>query len=76
MFCGAAVEHVAATHDPRAEFGGGHVEDVRQEPGVGHDFTVYAQPGHAAVRIDREPDVGEPARTVHCEQILAVAGER
>src|SRR6185312_3246383 len=57
---GRGVEHVAAPDDRAAVLQRGQVERVRGEvERVGDDVPVDAQPGHAAVGVLAQPDVGD-----------------
>ena len=55
-----AVEEVAAAGDPAAVLEGREVDGAERldRPRVGDDLAVHAQPGDAAVGVDREPHVG------------------
>src|SRR4029453_1561822 len=51
-----AVVHVARGDDDPAEVNGGEVGgDPVEQPGVGEHGAVDPQPGHAAVRVDDQP---------------------
>jgi hypothetical protein len=54
------VKGVGAAGHPAAVLRGREVDDAGQEPGIGHRGAVHPEPGHSAVRIDRQPDVGPP----------------
>ena len=46
---------------------------------VGHHLAVHAQPGHAAVRVDGQPHVGEPragTSTANALRLSPASGER
>ena len=46
------------------------------QPGVGDDLAVHPQPGDAAVRVDRQAHVADPARRVDVEDVRGVPGQR
>ena len=57
-FAGRGVEGVRGVEQPAAVLEREQVDGRGQEPRVDHDLAVHPEPGHAAVGVDREPDVG------------------
>ena len=48
----------------------GEIDGAGQQSGVGHRVAVYPETGDAAVRVDRQPDVGVAVRVADVEGIL------
>ncbi len=72
--CG--VEHVAARGHLTAGQHGGQVHPAPEPPRIGHDLTEGAQPGHAPIRLDPEPDVRHDlVRRGHRHQVGLVPGQ-
>ena len=71
---GGGVEHVAAAGDDGAVLERGQVDRGGQQPRVRHRLAVDPQPGHPAVGVDRQPDVGEAPLGADVEVVAGVAG--
>ena len=71
------VEQVAGAGDRAAVLQRHQVQrQPVQQPRVRHHLPLGAQPGDAAVGVDGEPQVSEPAGVGDREPVLAVAGQR